>query len=159
MQCVSFYLDDKLFGVDILLVREINPDITIVKVPLTGNEICGLVNIRGQVILIIDVAVILGNDRSIITENSHIVILKTAQEISRIKNYERFDNVNHLFDKPIGFPVDKIGEVLSVNQQTIEPVPPHIDEKVMNFFTGVVRKDNILSLLNIVEIIKTVDYL
>ena len=61
----------------------IHPDISITEVPLSKEHIRGLVNIRGQIVLVMDISVIFGHEPLSITDDSQLVILKTAQEISR----------------------------------------------------------------------------
>ena len=141
-QLVSFYLGDELFGIDILLVREVNPDTNIIPVPRSRKEICGLVNIRGQVILVADLAVLLGMEARTIKPDSHVIILKTTQEFVRVFGKTDSVKAEDLSDKPIGFLVDHIGDVVSVLNKEIEPPPTHLDEGRSKLFTGIIRREH-----------------
>lgn len=146
---VTFYVEDRTFGFDIMIVKEINPNVNINPVPLCDNYIRGLVNIRGQVVLVMDIAVMLGRGPRPITEESQIIILKNHREISAIKGLDPDIDVHAFGDKPIGLIVDRIGEVIPIKRDAIEPPPRHLDEKNSRFFRGVVRLGkNLLVILN-----------
>jgi purine-binding chemotaxis protein CheW len=148
-QLVSFFLEDQLFGIDIQLAREVNPDTNIIPVPLSRKEICGLVNIRGQVIMVVNLSVLLGMPPRLLTSESHIIILKTTQEYVRVRNRDTSIHAEIFGDKPIGLLVDKIGDVVSVIERDIEPPPQHLDESRSSFFEGVTRGKPLLSIVNV----------
>lgn len=148
-QLVSFFLDDQLFGIDIQLAREVNPDTNIIPVPLARKEICGLVNIRGQVILVVNLSALLGMPPLLPTSESHIIILKTTQEYIRVRNRDTSKHAEIFGDKPIGLLVDKIGDVVSVLERNIEPPPQHLDESRSQFFEGITRGTPLLSIVNV----------
>ncbi len=152
-QLVSFYLGEQLFGIDILLVREVNPDTNIIPVPRSRGEICGLVNIRGQVILVADLAVLLGMEARTISPESHVIILKTSQEFVRVRSRVDTIRAESLADKPIGFLVDRIGDVVKAQDNEIEPPPTHLDECRSKLFTGVIRGEPLLSVIGVVELL------
>jgi len=161
LQIVSFYIEEQFFGMDIRVVKEINPTTNICLVPRTPAHLRGLVNIRGQVVLVMDIAVMFGRAPRPITENSQIVILKTASEIQNAKNLEAEDAYSLFGDKPLGVLVDKIGDVIEVPAKELEPVPRHIEEAKTRFFSGVVNlEEDLLMLLKASEILsfgETVD--
>jgi len=84
-QFVSFFLNDRLYGFDIRIVKEITPPVQITPVPLKQREVHGIVNIRGQVVLVLDITVILGGKEHSIKADSQIVILKTSREIKAVR--------------------------------------------------------------------------
>ncbi|PMP63127.1 MAG: chemotaxis protein CheW, partial [Caldimicrobium thiodismutans] len=53
---VTFYLEDFLFGIYAEKVMEINKDLDITPVPLSAPYILGIMNLRGQIITVIDLA-------------------------------------------------------------------------------------------------------
>lgn len=147
IQLVSFYLEAQLYGIDIRIVKEINPLVSITQVPRSAEQIRGLVNIRGQVVLVMDLAVIFGRQPREITEFTQIIILKTASELKNVRVDQRqFSNIA-LGDKPLGFIVDKIRDVTSVPLRMIEPVPPHIDHANSRYFDGVVGVEDELQMI------------
>jgi purine-binding chemotaxis protein CheW len=126
LQFVSFYIADRIYGLDIQIVKEVNTNVSIAKVPLSSKTIRGLVNIRGQIVLVMDIAVVFGSTPRPITETSQLVILKTAQEIRNISNFSIEIDIQKFGDKPTGFLVDTIGDVMTISESIIEPTPPHL---------------------------------
>ncbi len=156
LQFVSFFISGDMYGLDIQIVKEVNPNINISDVPLSKNAIRGLVNIRGQIVLVMDVAVIFGKQARPITNESQLIILKTEQEIQQISLIDTQINDNLFGDKPIAFLVDSIGDVVTIYEGNIEPTPPHIDEKSTPFIKGVSKiENNLISILNAEEMISS----
>ncbi len=91
----SFYLGNKLFGVDILDINEINTEMNFTGIDHAPDHIKGYVNIRGNLILITDIAKLLGLQKTEITEKSKLLIVK-----------------NHI-DEGLGIVVDEIGDTIS----------------------------------------------
>ena len=149
MQLVSFYLAEHLYGLDIHIVKEVNPNTDIAPVPLSIPCIKGLVNIRGQIVLVIDMAVILGKQPAQITEDSQLIILKTTAEILSIKKSDISYEAASFGDKPVALLVDRIGDVLTASGSAIEKAPSHLSEHASALVEYVVRTDSrILTALN-----------
>jgi purine-binding chemotaxis protein CheW len=153
-QYVSFELDGGLYGFDIQTVKEVNPSTHVTFVPRSPPHIRGLVNIRGQVVLVIDIAVLLGRGLRPITSSSQVVILKTCQEIRRVRSLAKDLSPERFPDKPVGFLVDRIGDVVAVEEGRLQATPPHLDEGEAKYVQGVVHLDNrLLVVLNAVEML------
>jgi purine-binding chemotaxis protein CheW len=150
MQLVSFYVADKMYGIDINIIKEVNLNTNVAPIPRVNKKIRGLVNIRGQIVLAMDIAVIFGKEPRPLTEESHLIVLKTFSEVQRISNYEAGFDIARLGDKPMGFLVDNVGDVVSVDAAEIEPAPPHISKNK----DGVVRlKEELLIILNVGDLL------
>ena len=153
-QYLSFYLESHLYGIDIRLVKEVNPTTKITPVPRSKGHVRGLVNIRGQVILVMDIAVMFGREPRPITGDSQIVVLKTAQEIKQIRDFGALFDVDRFNDKPVGFLVDQIGDVITVDATEVKPAPPHLAEANAGYVEGVVRQeDRLLIPVNVAEMV------
>jgi purine-binding chemotaxis protein CheW len=139
-QFISFFLEDRLYGLDIRIVKEINTNTRLTEVPRTAPHIRGLVNIRGQVVLVMDIAVIFGRNPRPVTEMSQVVILKTAAEIRAARGLPASLDPTPFGDKAVSFLVDRIGDVTSVSSDAIEPVPAHVEEANARYFAGVIRQ-------------------
>ena len=139
---------------DIRVVKEVNPKVDIVPVPRSPDYIRGLVNIRGQVALVMDLAVLFGHAPLTIGERSKIVILKTAQEIERLRNTAGdIDSVGYS-DKPTGILVDRIADVIPVHNADLAAVPPHTSQSMARFVNGVVQLEKkLLIVLDAPEIL------
>ncbi len=154
LQIVSFYVEDHFYGMDIRIVKEINPTTNVCVVPRTPPHIRGLVNIRGQVVLVMDIAVLFGRAPRPITENSQIVILKSGSEIHNVKSLDSEPYWSVFGEKPLGILVDKIGDAIHLSAAELETTPRHIEEDKSRFFSGIVNfEDELMMLLNAAEIL------
>ncbi len=151
---VTFYLSEKHFGIDINIVKEVNPNQDITWVPLSGREIRGLVNIRGQIVLVMDVNVIFGKAPGPIGTEAQLIILKTVQELSQIEGYAPPFDMSLLGDKPIALLVDKIGDIININTEDIEPPPSHMAQfkqgvaKISGSLIVIINPEDILQFSN-----------
>jgi purine-binding chemotaxis protein CheW len=147
-QFTTFRLEDRLFGLDILVVREINQNLDITPVPKARPYIRGLINLRGQIVTIIDLAARLGMSSKPASQDSHNVILKTDAELASL-------------DKPlatcpdqVGFLVDSIGDVVEADENQIEATSANVSETEGRYLSGVVRSEHgLLVLLNLRQVL------
>jgi len=119
LRFVTFYLKGFLFGLDIFSVREIHKQLEFTNVPLASEEILGLVNLRGQILTMIDTALLLKLEPSEVTKNSRYIILKTEMKI--LDEYLTTDGDIY------GLLVDKIGDVIETEASKIEGVPSNLN--------------------------------
>jgi len=101
-QFCTFTLSDHIFGVDILDVREINSTSDFTPIFHAPKEIRGYVNIRGQIHLILDLRMLLGYKPAETGQDSRLVLFKPG------------------VGENFGVLVDKIGDVVSVDEDRIE---------------------------------------
>jgi purine-binding chemotaxis protein CheW len=137
LQISCFYLDKTLFGVDINLVQEINEVVNITQVPLSPDYVLGIMNLRGQIVTVIDQCRKLGFNPSGIRDNSRVIIVKSQSEC-------------------IGLLVDKITEVITVNRNRISTPPSNIKGVQGRFFQGVIQTDRqeLLALLDVETVLE-----
>ncbi|MFP4380063.1 MAG: chemotaxis protein CheW [Candidatus Sumerlaeia bacterium] len=134
-QYSTFYLGDALFGIDILLVNEINRHLDITIVEQAPEFVCGLLNLRGQIVTVIDLGVRLGLGAREIKPSSRIVVLKTAAEIqSRIGKSQTDDTTA---EDVVGLLVDRIGDMVSVAEEKMEQAPANIAGVDGKYISGV----------------------
>jgi purine-binding chemotaxis protein CheW len=135
MDLTTFYLGDACFGVDILLVQEINKLIKATRVPLAPIYVIGILNLRGQIITVIDVAVRLG--------------LFAEPDTGRQKNIiVRFQS------ESIGLLVDRIGDVIHATSEMIEKSPGNVGGDQGQFIEGIVKCENhLIRILNLDELL------
>jgi len=153
-QVATFRLDRQLFGVNIHLVREINPIVEITPIPQTPNYVRGLINLRGQIVTVLDLGIRMGRPVHEITMDSHILILKTDPELANSRRMFPLEDLR-TSDDVIGLLVDCLGDVVEFEEAQIESTPANVVEMEGRFFSGVVRLDrDLLVLLDLVEILK-----
>ncbi|MCP4348930.1 MAG: hypothetical protein GY795_25905 [Desulfobacterales bacterium] len=134
-QFCSFYIADRLFGIDILEIREIKDEFSLTAVRHAPAEIRGLANIRGIICLILDLRLILGFDARAVDEMSRLILFKE-------KTGESF-----------GVLVDQIGDIAEVDEDQIEDCisdensPPETGKKT-DISAGICKlKDELLIIL------------
>ena len=101
-QFCSFRAANRLYGADILTVKEVTGETSFTAVHHAAPEVQGLVNIRGQISLVLDLRMLLGFDKQPISPNSRVVLFKP--------------DVGESF----GFLVDSVGDVISADENMIE---------------------------------------
>lgn len=138
-QFVSFTVNECLYGFDIRIVKEITPPVAITPIPLKSREVKGVVNIRGQVVLVFDIAVILSGAERDVAADRQIVILKVNRELAAITDFRPTFDLETVGNKPIGFDVDTIGDIITVEAGNIEAAPTHLEAQHAPFIDGIVR--------------------
>ena len=136
IQISTFYLGDTLCGIDIELVQEINGDLSFTPVPLADDYVLGIMNLRGQIVTVIDQSRKIGFPPVKITKESRVIIVRSAGE-------------------HIGVVVDRVKEVVTVPRSMVSKPPSNIKGTQGKFFSGVIQTDkhDLLALLNIDEIL------
>ncbi|MCK9328284.1 MAG: chemotaxis protein CheW [Candidatus Cloacimonetes bacterium] len=152
IQLTTFYVQDTLFGINILQVKEINNQMKYTPVPDSADYIKGLFNLRGQIITIFDLAKRLGREDTMIGDKTRNLILKTDQETTLIR--EQFD-IPEIGNDAVGFIIDKIGDVIEIDEEMIQSAPANVGDISKEFIKGVFElKDELLIILNVNEAIK-----
>src|SRR5574337_946200 len=77
-QYLTFYLAGEEYGIGILRVKEILEYDTLTKVPTTPSFIRGVINLRGSVVPVVDLAVKFGLPATPVTKRTCIVIVEVA---------------------------------------------------------------------------------
>ncbi len=152
IQLTTFYVQDTLFGINILQVKEINNQLKYTPVPDSADYIKGLFNLRGQIITIFDLAKRLGRADTIIGEKTRNLILKTDQETATIREKFKIPEIGH---DAVGFIIDKIGDVIEIDEEKIQNAPANVGDISKEFIKGVFElKEELLIILNVNEAIK-----
>lgn len=149
-QFATFTVGEHLFGLDILGVREIIRVFNITPVPRSDGHIRGLINLRGQIVTILDLAVRLGQPARPVLDSSHIVILKTGTGAGS------GEKGNGGGQDILGLLVDSIGDVVEADAALAEAPPANLTDAEERFLSGVLKTDaGLLVLLNLKELMTT----
>lgn len=105
IQLVGFTIGKELFGVDILMVQEIIRAAPITPVPNSPDFVEGVINLRGNILPVIDLRKRLNLFTSEIRQKDTWILILDIQ------------------GKITGFIVDSVTEVLKIQENTIEPPP------------------------------------
>ncbi|MFD3157531.1 chemotaxis protein CheW [Haloimpatiens sp. FM7330] len=131
MQVVIFRLNDEQFAVETAKVQNISDMMKITKVPKAPKYIRGLINLRGNIISLLNLNLLLDIDNT--SENQeNIIIISMDEEV-------------------VGISVDQVDEVLDVNESMIEAIG---DSDRKAYIKGVIKfKDRIVTLVDIDKLI------
>lgn len=105
MQLVGFKINEEEFGVDILMVQEIIRSAPVTEVPNSPEFVEGVINLRGDIIPVIDL-------------RKRLYLYQGGK--SGEGNWILILNIK---DRVIGFIVDRVTEVLKVEEDKVEPPP------------------------------------
>ncbi|MCP3941133.1 MAG: chemotaxis protein CheW [Desulfobacteraceae bacterium] len=134
----TFYVGGALCGIDILNIQEINKNFEITQVPQASHYIEGILNLRGRIVTIIDLAKKLN--------------LESAPK-DKSKNHRNI--IVNSEDEHIGLLVDSISDVVLAKNNDIEPAPSNIGGVKGKFFQGVLKTETkLIGILDIDEVLK-----
>lgn len=128
MQWVTFYLGDEKYGINVMQVQEVLRYSEIAPVPGAPNYVLGIINLRGNVVTVIDTRNRFGLPSKETDDASRVVIIETE---------------NHI----IGILVDSVAEVVELKASEIETAPNVGNEDSSKYIQGVTSRDNELLIL------------
>jgi purine-binding chemotaxis protein CheW len=126
-QFATFEVAGQLFGVEVDTVQEVLSYNEYTPVPLAPPAVGGLFNLRGQVIAAVDLRVRLGLARQALDGPVMNVILRGDGE-------------------PVSLLVDRIGEVVDLDDEAFEPPPDTLSEPIRELVVGTFKMDGRLML-------------
>lgn len=152
-QFISFTVGKNLLGINILYVREINKNLSITPVDRAPHYIKGLLNLRGQIVTILDLSVRLGLEPQEESKQPTCIILKTNHELLRSPIRTHHDI--KLPATPVGLLVDSVGDVISCEEDRIKQPCRTGSDLSIRYINGVIELDNsLLVTLNTKEILE-----
>lgn len=129
---LTFALGNEEYGLEILKVREIIGYMDITAVPRTPSYVKGVINLRGQVISVIDLRAKFGMERAERTEQTCIVVVEIAQAGRKLS---------------IGIVVDRVSEVLNIASEHIEDAPTFGTAVETDFILGMGKLGDAVKIL------------
>lgn len=134
-QVVSFRLGDEEYGVDIMTVQEIILVGCITQVPEVPEHVLGVINLRGNVIPILNLRRRFGLPERAANEATRIVVM-------------------NLHGRTVGVVVDGVSEVLRLTPEEISPPPASLAGVGKDYVLGLARrKDRLLILLDMARLL------
>lgn len=131
-QWVTFILDGEKYGINVIQVREVLRNIEIAPVPGAISYVLGIINLRGNVVTVLDTRARFGLTSADFNEESRIIIIETNDQI-------------------VGLLVDSIAEVADILQSQIELTPNVGNDDSAKYIRGVHSKNGELLILVDVE--------
>jgi len=117
-QVCTFLLEGRTFGVPVSQVQEVIRYQEMSPVPLAPAVVRGMLNLRGQIVMAIDLRLRLGLSGQRSAEMPINVVVRAA-------------------DGAVSFLVDEIGDVIEVSEATLEPVPETMQGAARSLISGV----------------------
>ena len=131
----TFYLDRYFFGIEVSKVQEFLRFQETTRVPLAPDVIHGLINLRGQIVMSIDLRLRLDFGKRTGDKLPMNVVLRTSEG-------------------PVSLLVDQIGDVMEVDEQDFELAPDTLEGIAKQLIQGTYKlKENLLLILDIDKIL------
>ena len=153
-QFASFCIGDNLFGVDIRLIREINRNVDITHVDGAPGFVRGLLNLRGQIVTVVDIGVRMGLRAEMQeVDGARCIVLKTSEEIAAKRSEDA--GLEDTSRAIVALYVDAIGDMVTLEEKDVERPPANMGEVEGKFISGVAKLDKeLLIILKVEELLK-----
>jgi purine-binding chemotaxis protein CheW len=125
---VSFELGDETYAINAARVNEVLRYTEITPVPGSAYFILGIINLRGNVVTVIDARTVFGLPTLNHTQHSRIIVVEIE-------------------DFVLGILVDRVAEVIDLNKHAIESAPATSQDASSRFIQGVYNQNNHLIIL------------
>lgn len=126
-QYLTFRIGNENYGLELSQTREIIEYSGITEVPLMPNFLRGVINLRGEVVPVIDLAVRLGRKSIEVQKRTCIIVVE-------LLNNEQ----NHV----LGLLADSVSEVIEMNDENIEDAPSFGAKIRADFIQGIAKRDD-----------------
>ena len=135
-QFSTFFLNNDLFGLNILEVQEIQMPQPITPIPTAPEHILGLISLRGQIVTLMDLRKRLGMPVLTQSKNPYHIVVKSSSAMACLE-------------------VGAIGDVINVPRAEFRPPPESVTTINKKYLEGVYQmKNRILTVLSVQEILE-----
>jgi len=141
---LSFLVNGEIYGSDIDRIKEIIEYGTITRVPLTPEYLRGVINLRGNVVPVVDLAIRIGKERSPVSKKTCIIIVEMKCSDGEVVD--------------IGFVVDEVDEVIGICDDQIISPPQFGTDIRGDFIFGMVQlHKKLVILLQLEEVLSVTE--
>lgn len=137
-QYVTFQIQNHLFGIDILNVLEIYHAESITTIPKSPTSVKGLINVRGQIVTVLNLAAILKFPHIVEQNSQEIILLKSQSDIKK-RHLQPTDLDWEAVNENLGLHIDWIRDIIEVDRP-LTPLPSSVDSIERNYVKGVVNQ-------------------
>jgi purine-binding chemotaxis protein CheW len=135
VELATFYVGEALCGMDILNVQEINKLMEMTNVPQSPDYVTGILNLRGQIVTVIDLGIKLGLTPTELSDTTRNIIVNAESEY-------------------IGLLVSRISDVVEAKWDKVEDPPANLGGVQGAFFKGVFKtKDRLIGILDVTKVL------
>jgi purine-binding chemotaxis protein CheW len=140
VQRVTFKLDNETYGINVMQVQEILRYTEIAPVPGAPEYVMGIINLRGNVVTVIDTRARFGMESTDLTDNTRIVIIDAETQV-------------------IGILVDSVAEVVYLKTSEIDIAPNVGNDESAKYIQGVSnREGELLILVDLDKLLSDVEW-
>ncbi|MCB1176198.1 MAG: chemotaxis protein CheW [Leptospiraceae bacterium] len=125
---LSWNIDNHSFGVNVEYCFEVQKGRNVVEVPYSKNYITGIVNLRGDIVTVIDLFVLMGQRETPDMSKQVIVRLKQG-------------------DRQVAILADSVSEVIEISEEKLESSEAHLSENELKYIPNIARIGNKLILI------------
>tara|TARA_R110000787_G_scaffold22270_4_gene64817 strand:+ start:1113 stop:1553 length:441 start_codon:yes stop_codon:yes gene_type:complete len=122
-QLITFHLGSQSFGLDIMAIREIRAWSPTTRLPHVPHYVAGVVNLRGTVLPVIDLAARLGWEPTSPTDRHVIIVAQIAGQLR-------------------GLIVDAVSDIVTAQEEDIQPPPATSTDTVVPYLEGLVAQED-----------------
>lgn len=141
LQWVTFRLADETYGINVMQVQEVLRVTEIAPVPGAPDYVMGIINLRGNVVTVLDTRKRFGLQTSEMDDSTRIVIVESDSTV-------------------VGILVDSVAEVVELRRSEIELSPNVGNEDSSKYIEGVTTcNDELLILVDINKLLSTDEWL
>lgn len=130
-ELITFEVEGQLFGLDIMAIREIRAWTPVTRLPSVPNYVAGVVNLRGTVLPVIDLAARLGWNPTEATPRHAIIVTQIAGQAR-------------------GLIVDSVSDIVTIAEGSLQPPPAASDDGIADFLEGLaISEDRMILVLDL----------
>ena len=140
IQCVTFTLEDETYGINVMQVQEVLREIEVAPVPGAPHYVMGIINLRGNVVSVIDARKRFGLPPMESSDLTRIIVIEVNEHI-------------------VGILVDSVAEVVDIKPDEIETTPNVGTDETSRYIDGVVSRDEkLLILIDLNKLLSTEEW-
>ncbi len=128
LQCVTFTLEDETYGINVMQVQEVLRELEVAPVPGAPPYVLGIINLRGNVVSVIDARTRFGLPTKESDDMTRIIVIEAQQQI-------------------LGILVDSVAEVVDIQRGEIDTAPNVGNAETSKYIDGVVSRGEQLLIL------------
>ena len=125
---VTFRLAEEIYGINVMQVQEVLRVTEVAPVPGAPNSVLGILNLRGNVVTVVDARELFGLPRNDTTDQTRIMIVEINKVI-------------------VGMLVDSVAEVVNIHNADIDAPPSIGNDDRSRYIQGVYSKNNEILIL------------
>lgn len=132
---VTFKIGKEYYGLPIENVLSIEKPSKTTRIPNAPDYVIGLINLRGDVIPVIDLRTKLGMEKKQVDKDSRIIIIKEKEIV-------------------VGLMVDSSKDVLDIDEENVDKPPTDESNTIIDYISGIGKKDErLIFILNSLKLL------